>query len=210
MNYKLFVCLCVNNSIEPTTRNLCRESFLKITMACFKNRKKTIEMKELPTLKEWPRQHNYVCLIEVIRKQRRSSSLMWTPAKGILKKSFIQYKSKVIQLRSQKRLCSFFPEVFWPWEGPRGLRQRHAKLQECTSRVILWQNWCKFSSYIFHLADPKFDSRPTDRESFFFRDSTLLKIINVWTNCHLQQKMDFEYFSRGRSTSLRLSDLRLK
>ena len=40
MNYKLFVCLCVNNSIEPTSRNLCRESFLKITMACFKNRKK--------------------------------------------------------------------------------------------------------------------------------------------------------------------------
>ena len=76
MNYKLFVCLCVNNSVEPTTRNLCRESFLKITMACFKNRKKTIEMKELPTLKESPRQHNYVCLIEVIRKQRRSSSLM--------------------------------------------------------------------------------------------------------------------------------------
>ena len=147
MNYKLFVCLCVNNSIEPTTRNLCRESFLKITMACFKNRKKTIEMKELPTLKEWPRQHNYICLIEVIRKQRRSSSLMWTPAKGILKKSFIQYKSKVIQLRSQKRLRSFFPEVFWPWEGQRDLRQRHAKLQECTSRVILWQNWCKFSSY---------------------------------------------------------------
>ena len=118
MNYKLFVCLCVNNnSIEPTTRNLCRESFLKITMACFKNRKKTIEMKELPTLKEWPRQHNYVCLIEVIGKQRRSSSLMWTPAEGILKKSFIQYKSKVIQLCSQNACVVFFPKSFGPEKG---------------------------------------------------------------------------------------------
>ena len=26
-------------------------------------------MKELPTLKEWPRQHNYVCLIEVTQAE---------------------------------------------------------------------------------------------------------------------------------------------
>ena len=77
MNYKLFVCLCVNNSIEPTTRNLCRESFLKITMACFKNRKKTIEMKELPTLKnEGATDTKRMTSSTQLRKQRRSSSLM--------------------------------------------------------------------------------------------------------------------------------------
>ena len=86
MNYKLFVCLCVNNSIEPTSRNLCRESFLKITMACFKNRKKTIEMKELPTLKEWPRQHNYVCLIELTQAETIEFSYVNTSQRNIEEK----------------------------------------------------------------------------------------------------------------------------
>ena len=54
-------------------------------MASFKNRKKTIEMKELPTLK-WPRQHNYVCLIEVTQAETIEFSYVNTGQRNIEEK----------------------------------------------------------------------------------------------------------------------------
>ena len=55
-------------------------------MACFKNRKKTIETKELPTVKEWTRQHNYVCLIEVTQAETIEFSYVNTGQRNIEEK----------------------------------------------------------------------------------------------------------------------------